>query len=104
MWPNVFQFWKGPQGQLAAVFPQMMFRVLVAALLAAIGGMTSTVVSAQTPSTTRVDLATPLISDNGSKWGVNVTITSGRPRFWRPSADLARTRSVAQTPVVFGWP
>jgi hypothetical protein len=52
----------------------------------------------------RVDLAAPLISDNGSKWGVNVTITSGRPRFWRPASDLARARSAAQTPVVFGWP
>jgi hypothetical protein len=52
----------------------------------------------------RVDVATPLISDGGSKWGVNVTITSGRPRFWRPASDLARARSTAQTPVVFGWP
>jgi len=52
----------------------------------------------------RVDVAAPLISDGGSKWGVNVTITSGRPRFWRPASDLARARSAAQTPVVFGWP
>ncbi|HUQ82526.1 MAG TPA: BamA/TamA family outer membrane protein [Gemmatimonadaceae bacterium] len=52
----------------------------------------------------RVDVAAPLISDGGSKWGVNVTITSGRPRFWRPASDLARARSTAQTPVVFGWP
>jgi hypothetical protein len=52
----------------------------------------------------RVDFAGPLISDAGSKWGVNFTITSGRPRFWRPASDLARARSVAQTPVVFGWP
>jgi hypothetical protein len=52
----------------------------------------------------RVDVATPLISDGGSKWGVNVTITSGRLRFWRPASDLARARSAAQTPVVFGWP
>jgi len=52
----------------------------------------------------RVDVAAPLISDPGSKWGVNFTITSGRPRFWRPASDLARARSAAQTPVVFGWP
>ena len=52
----------------------------------------------------RVDFAGPLISDAGSKWGVNFTISSGRPRFWRPASDLARARSVAQTPVVFGWP
>ena len=52
----------------------------------------------------RVDVAAPLIHDTGAKWGVNVTITSGRPRFWRPAADLARARSAAQTPVVFGWP
>jgi len=52
----------------------------------------------------RVDFAGPLISDAGSKWGVNFTIFSGRPRFWRPASDLARARSVAQTPVVFGWP
>jgi len=52
----------------------------------------------------RVELATPLTSDDGSHWGVNVTITSGRPRFWRPASDLARARSAAQTPAVFGWP
>ena len=52
----------------------------------------------------RVDVAAPLIHDTGAKWGVNFTITSGRPRFWRPAADLARARSAAQTPVVFGWP
>ncbi len=52
----------------------------------------------------RVDVAAPLISDPGSGWGVNVTITSGRPRFWREPSDLARARSVAQAPVVFGWP
>ena len=52
----------------------------------------------------RVDVAAPLISDAGSGWGVNVTITSGRPRFWREPSDLARARSAAQTPVVFGWP
>ena len=52
----------------------------------------------------RVDFAGPLIPDAGSKWGVNFTISSGRPRFWRPASDLARARSVAQTPVVFGWP
>lgn len=52
----------------------------------------------------RVDVAAPLISDAGSKWGVNFTISSGRPRFWRPASDLARARSAAQTPVVFGWP
>jgi len=52
----------------------------------------------------RVDVAAPLISDAGSKWGVNFTISSGRPRFWRPAPDLARARSAAQTPVVFGWP
>jgi hypothetical protein len=52
----------------------------------------------------RLDVAAPLISDAGSKWGVNFTITSGRPRFWRPASDLARARSAAQTPVVFGWP
>jgi hypothetical protein len=52
----------------------------------------------------RVDVAAPLVSDAGSKWGVNFTISSGRPRFWRPASDLARARSVAQTPVVFGWP
>jgi hypothetical protein len=52
----------------------------------------------------RVDFAGPLISDPGSKWGVNFTISSGRPRFWRPASDLARARSAAQTPVVFGWP
>jgi outer membrane protein assembly factor BamA len=52
----------------------------------------------------RLDVAAPLISDAGSSWGVNFTITSGRPRFWRPAADLSRARSAAQTPVVFGWP
>jgi hypothetical protein len=52
----------------------------------------------------RVDVAAPLISDKGSKWGVNFTITAGRPRFWRPASDLSRARSAAQTPVVFGWP
>jgi hypothetical protein len=52
----------------------------------------------------RVDVTAPLVSDPGSKWGVNFTITSGRPRFWRPASDLARARSAAQTPVVFGWP
>jgi hypothetical protein len=52
----------------------------------------------------RVDVAAPLVSDPGSHWGVNFTITSGRPRFWRPASDLARARSAAQTPVVFGWP
>lgn len=52
----------------------------------------------------RVDVAAPLISDPGSKWGVNLTITSGRPRFWREPSDLARARSAAQVPVVFGWP
>jgi len=52
----------------------------------------------------RVDLTAPLVSDGGSHWGVNVTITSGRPRFWRPAPDLARARSAAQTPTVFGWP
>jgi surface antigen Omp85-like protein len=52
----------------------------------------------------RVDVAAPLIHDTGAKWGVNFTITSGRPRFWRPAADLARARAAAQTPVVFGWP
>jgi hypothetical protein len=52
----------------------------------------------------RVDVAAPLISDGGSKWNVNFTITAGRPRFWRPASDLARARSAAQTPVVFGWP
>ena len=52
----------------------------------------------------RVDVTTPLVSDDGSHWGVNVTITSGRPRFWRLSPDLARAMSAAQTPAVFGWP
>ena len=52
----------------------------------------------------RVDFAGPLSSDDGSKWGVNVTVMSGRPRFYRPATDLARARSAAQTPVVFGWP
>ena len=52
----------------------------------------------------RVDVAAPLSPDDGSKWGVNVTITSGRPRFYRPASDLARARSATQTPVVFGWP
>lgn len=52
----------------------------------------------------RVDVAAPLISDPGAKWGVNVTITSGRPRFYREPSDLARARSPAQVPVVFGWP
>jgi len=52
----------------------------------------------------RVDLTAPLVSDGGSHWGVNVTIRSGRPRFWRPAPDLARARSAAQTPTVFGWP
>jgi hemolysin activation/secretion protein len=52
----------------------------------------------------RVDVAAPLIHDTGAKWGVNITITSGRPRFWRPASDLARARSAAQTPVIFGWP
>lgn len=52
----------------------------------------------------RVDVAAPLIHDAGSSWGVTFTITSGRPRFWRPASDLARARSAAQTPVVFGWP
>jgi hypothetical protein len=52
----------------------------------------------------RVDVVAPLIHDGGAKWGVNFTITGGRPRFWRPASDLARARSAAQTPVVFGWP
>ena len=52
----------------------------------------------------RMDVVAPLVSDPGSSWGVNFTITSGRPRFWRPASDLARARSAAQTPVVFGWP
>ena len=52
----------------------------------------------------RVDVAAPLISDPGAHWSVNFTITSGRPRFWRPASDLARARSTTQTPVVFGWP
>jgi hypothetical protein len=52
----------------------------------------------------RVDVAAPLIHDTGAKWGVSFTITSGRPRFWRPAADLARARSAAQSPIVFGWP
>ena len=52
----------------------------------------------------RIDLTAPLVSDPGSHWGVDVTITSGRPRFWRPAPDLARARSAAQTPTVFGWP
>jgi len=52
----------------------------------------------------RVDVVTPLVSDPGAGWGVNVTISSGRPRFWREPTDLARARSAAQTPVVFGWP
>lgn len=52
----------------------------------------------------RVDVATPLISDAGAKWGVNVTLTSGRPRFWREPSDLAPARSAAQVPVIFGWP
>jgi hypothetical protein len=52
----------------------------------------------------RVEIATPLSPDDGAKWGVNVTITSGRPRFWRPASDLARAHSAAQTPVVFAWP
>ena len=52
----------------------------------------------------RVDIAAPLVKDDGAGWGVNVTITSGRPRFWREPSDLARARSAAQTPVVFGWP
>ena len=52
----------------------------------------------------RLDVTAPLISDDGSHWGVNLTITSGRPRFYRGASDLARARSAAQTPVVFGWP
>ena len=52
----------------------------------------------------RLDVATPLISDDGSHWGVSLTITSGRPRFYRGASDLARARSAAQTPIVFGWP
>ena len=52
----------------------------------------------------RIDLAAPLTPDDGARWGVNVTITSGRPRFWREPADLARARSAARSPVVFGWP
>lgn len=52
----------------------------------------------------RIDVAAPLVSDDGAHWGVNVTITGGRPRFWRQPGDLARARSAAQTPVVFGWP
>ena len=52
----------------------------------------------------RVDVAAPLVGDDGSSWGVTFTITSGRPRFYRPASDLARARSAAQTPVVFGWP
>jgi hypothetical protein len=51
-----------------------------------------------------VDVAAPLISDPGAHWGVNFTIASGRPRFWRPAPDLAAIRSAAQTPAVFGWP
>lgn len=54
--------------------------------------------------TLRVDVAAPLIADPGAHWGVNFTIASGRPRFWRPAPDLAAIRSAAQTPVVFGWP
>ena len=52
----------------------------------------------------RMDVAAPLVGDDGSSWGVTFTITSGRPRFYRPASDLARARSAAQTPVVFGWP
>jgi Omp85 superfamily domain len=52
----------------------------------------------------RIDVAAPLVPDKGAKWGVNFTITAGRPRFWRAAPDLARARSAAQTPVVFGWP
>jgi len=52
----------------------------------------------------RVDVAAPLISDPGSRWGMNVTITSGRPRFWREPSDLVRARSAGRPPVVFGWP
>ena len=52
----------------------------------------------------RVDVVAPLVSDPGAGWGVNVMFTSGRPRFWREPADLARARSAARTPVVFGWP
>ena len=54
--------------------------------------------------TLRVDVAAPLIADPGAHWGVNFTIASGRPRFWRPAPDLAAIRSAAQTPAVFGWP
>ena len=52
----------------------------------------------------RIDIAAPLISDPGAGWGVNVTVSSGRPRFWREPSDLGRARSVAQAPAVFGWP
>jgi hypothetical protein len=52
----------------------------------------------------RLDVTAPLISDDGSHWGVSLTIVSGRPRFYRGAPDLARARSSAQTPVVFGWP
>ena len=52
----------------------------------------------------RLDVTAPLVSDDGSHWGVSLTITSGRPRFYRGASDLARARSAAQTPIVFGWP
>ena len=52
----------------------------------------------------RLDVTAPLISDDGSHWGVSLTITSGRPRFYRGASDLSRARSAAQTPVIFGWP
>ena len=52
----------------------------------------------------RLDVTAPLTPDDGSHWAVSLTITSGRPRFYRGASDLARARSAAQTPAVFGWP
>ena len=37
----------------------------------------------------RLDVTAPLISDDGSHWGVSLTITSGRPRFYRGASDLS---------------
>ena len=52
----------------------------------------------------RIDVATPLISDPGAKWGIDIRITSGRARFWREPGDVARARSSAQLPRAFNWP
>ena len=52
----------------------------------------------------RVDIAVPLDSRAGARWGVRLTSEDRTRSFWRPPGDIRRAREHAIPQSVFNWP